>query len=222
MGGALETSFDPLKNESAFVDPRQEFIPQASAQIHLISNSDIDVSGIASQSAFRNKSSIRMRSDVLDFSANQAVLIRSLNTPYVAGARSYSPGGVHIVAGQKQAGGEYKDPEPMVLGDSLSSSLTQMMTIIGEIVTIIKDINEGLISLKQVLGAHVHIVPTPVPLIAAPSAEIITYNAATAVTEDIKNVGNLYSVLLNSEIQKLNDLMVISPNSFMSKFNRVN
>lgn len=222
IGGGLETSFDPMKNDSALIDPRDEFIPQASAQIHLISNSDIDVDGIAGQSAFNNKASIRMRSDVLDFSANQAVIIRSLNTPYIAGVSSNSPGGVHIVAGQKSGGGEYVTPEPMVLGQSLSTTLTEIMTLVGELITVVKDINQGLINLKQILSVHTHVVPLPVPLPTLPSAEIIAYNATTAIVEDVKNVGNIYSVLLNGELAKLNNLMAFSPNSFMSKFNRVN
>lgn len=226
VGGALETSFDPFKNNPAFVDPREEFIPQASAQIHLISSSDIDVEGIAAESAFRNKSAVKIRSDVLDFSANQAVIIRSLNTPYIAGVRSYSPGGVHIVSGNKEAGGEYKDPEPMVLGNSLSNTLIEMMKIISELASIVNNINNGLINLKQVLGSHTHLVqiaPPPAPPIPTLlSPEINVYNTITAITEDLLNTGNIYSNMLNMEIKKLNDLMEMSPKSFTSKFNRVN
>lgn len=89
VGGALETTYNPQKNELATIDPRKDFIPQASAQIHIISSADTDVYGIAGQSAFNNKSTIKMRADVLDIASNQAVLIRSLNPPYVSGVRSF-------------------------------------------------------------------------------------------------------------------------------------
>jgi hypothetical protein len=221
VGGALETTFNPFKNDVEFVDPRDEFIPQASAQIHLISSSDINVEGIFSSSAFRNKSAVKIRSDVLDFSANQAVLIRSLNTPYVAGVRSYSPGGVHIVSGQGDSK-NFKELEPMVLGQSLNSTLNDIMKLIGDMVSVIKDINSGIISLKTALSLHTHIVPLPTPIPTVPSAELIAHATATAVTEDLLNTGNLYSILFNTELLKLNDLMAMSPNSFTSKFNRVN
>jgi hypothetical protein len=158
---------------------------------------------------------------VLDFSANQAVIIRSLNTPYIAGVRSYSPGGVHIVSG-KGEGSNFKEPEPMVLGTSLNFVLNDIMKLIGDIISVIKDINTGIISLKTVLSLHTHIVPLPTPIPTAPSVELVTHNTTTAITEDLLNTGNLYSILFNAELLKLNDLMEMSPKSFTSKFNRVN
>jgi hypothetical protein len=215
VGGGLETVYNPLKNESAKVDPRQNFVPQASAQIHLISNSDIDSDGIAGEAAFKNKAAVQIKSDVLDFSANQAVLIRSLNTPYVSGVRSFAPGGVHIVSGQKSGGGEYKDPEPMVLGKTLSSFLIELITTINELVTIVGNINDGIISLKNVLSLHVH---DPVNLI---SPQVAAYVTATAI-DDLKNYGNIKTTLLNFEGKKVNNLMALSKDKFISNFNRVN
>lgn len=103
-----------------------------------------------------------------------------------------------------------------MLGKSLADFLIQLVSRINEVVTIIKNINEGIISLKTVLAEHVH---DPIDLI---SPQIISYVADTAVVEDVKNNGNIYSVMLNLEAEKMNSLMALSENKFLSNYNRVN
>ena len=72
----------------------------------------------------------------------------------------------------KQRQSEYT-LEPMVKGRRLNETLTEIIERISKITSAIGNIQLALTNLRIVLGAHTHIVPTPVPLIAAPSVELV-------------------------------------------------
>lgn len=219
VGGGLETFYDPNNNKLASIKPKNDYMPEASAQLHLISNSDIDVEGILEIPTLKNRSAIKAESDVLDFSAKEVVFIRSLGRPYnSSGTRVFTPGGVHIVSGTNLK--EEEKPQPMVLGRSLMDFLSTFTDLVNLLVSTVINISSDLINLKLVLKDHVHFIsPQTGPL---PSASVLAYVIQTAIKDDLVNVGNLYSILLNLEMQKTNHLTALSSKKFISEFNKVN
>lgn len=219
VGGGLETVYDPANNKLASIKPKQDYIPQASAQLHLISNSDIDVRGILDISTLKNRSAIKSESDILDLSAKEAVFIRSLGRPYnSSGVRTLAPGGVYIISGQNTD--DKHKPEPMVLGKSLMDFLTSFTDLINQLVSTIIYISDDLSSLKQVLKDHIHPISPQTGMLPSPS--LLAYVITSAIDKDLITYGNLYSILLNLEMQKIQHLTALSPEKFISDFNKVN
>ena len=64
VGGSLESSWNPIKNSLAKIDPKKDSIAEASAQFHLISKTDIDTKGIFPVSALYGRSSVKAEADV--------------------------------------------------------------------------------------------------------------------------------------------------------------
>lgn len=224
IGGGLEYAFNPVTNESNKIFPQNDRIEGASAQLHLISLSDIDVKGILTPTVttLYNRSAIKAEADVLEFSSNEMVIIRSLGRPYNSkGSRVLAPGGVHIISGQNSGDNMLKEPQPMVLGNSLSAALLKMTEAIGEIVSMLIGMNSDMLTLKTALMAHTH-VATSIASPTTPSFDLIAAVSPTMSTKTYVNVSNGYSQLHNLEMFKINVLSPLSENKFISDFNRVN
>lgn len=220
VGGGLESAFnDKVVN----VDPRENEIIGVSSQIHLISKVDIDVKGILPNevSTLFNRSAVKTKADVLEFTANEIVIIRSLGEAYNSqGAKTFTPGGVHIVSGMNSGENKIKEPQPMVLGKNLSDTLLEILTLIADINSTIISMNTDILSLKVSLLAHVH--PTAPPGPPTPSLDLAATVAPTIATKTALNISNSYSNLINLELLKTNKLTALSPGRFLSDFNRVN
>lgn len=224
VGGSLETTYNPFTNEEVKIDPRQNFIKQASAQIHLLSRTNIDTKGVLAIDNLNGRSSIKTEADILELYSKEAVVIRSFGRPYLSsGAISYVPGGVHIVSGKNTLFSEIKPTEPMVLGQQLAEYLWEFSDIINEIVSAIISMSRNMVLYKEMLQSHKHFVPLEFGVTTSTSSpEIILYNKATVPTKDFIDSSNLYSLLNNILIAKLKNLTAFSPNKFLSDFNRVN
>lgn len=216
VGGGLESAFS---DNVIQIDPRDENIIGISSQIHLVSKVDIDVKGILPISTLFNRSAVKAKADVLELSANEIVLIRSLGEAYGSqGTRTMAPGGVHIVSGTNLK--ESQQPQPMVLGKNLSDTLLEILTLISDINSTIINMNADILSLKVSLLAHVH--PTAPPGPPSPSVDLSLTVAPTIATKTALNISNSYSNLINLELLKTNKLTALSPGRFLSDFNRVN
>lgn len=224
VGGGLESTYDPKEKKIVPLDFTKDHVLGLSAQLHLVSLTDIKVDGILNISELKNRSAIKTDADVLDLSAGEIVIIRSLGRPYKAsGARTMTPGGVHIVAGQKEGGGQYRDPEPMVLGKALSDSMFEIVTKISDINQVLLSMNNDILALKIALLSHVHPVPIgPVPVLSLPSVDLAISVAPEIASKTVLNIANSYSNLINLELLKLNNLTPLSENKFLSDYNRVN
>lgn len=223
VGGGLESAFnDKVVN----VDPRENEIIGVSSQIHLISKVDIDVKGILPNevSTLFNRSAVKTKADVLEFTANEIVIIRSLGEAYNSqGAKTFTPGGVHIVSGMNSGENKIKEPQPMVLGKNLSDTLTKVLDLIADINSTIINMNTDILSLKVSLLAHFHTISTPVPgSPTTPSIDLAATVAPTIATKTALNISNSYSNLINLELLKTNKLTPFSAEKFLSDFNRVN
>lgn len=224
VGGGLETTVDPKTGNPIEIDPRKDNLLGVSSQLHLISVSDIDVEGILPNkvTTLRNRSSIKTEADVLELNAGEIVLIRSLGRPYKSsGARSMTPGGVHIVSGINTDKEKIKEPEPMVLGKSLSEALLQMTDKISDINSVLLSINQDILSLKIALIGHTHVTGVPSSP-TTPSIDLIASIAPSITTNTVLNITNAYSNLINMELLKLNNLTPLSEQKFLSSYNRVN
>lgn len=222
VGGGLESAYN---DNVVRVDPREDNIIGVSSQIHLISKVDIDVKGILPDpsSTLFNRSAIKAKADVLDLSANEIVIIRSLGEAYNSqGAKTMSPGGVHIVSGMNTPDKTIKAPQSMVLGENLSNTLLKMLDLIADINSTIISMNTDILALKTSLLAHVHSVPLPVPIPTLPSIDLAATVAPTIATKTALNISNSYSNLINLELLKTNKLTSFSAETFLSEFNRVN
>lgn len=221
VGGGLEFAYNPNTNQSNKIFPQNDSIEGVSAQFHLISLADIDVQGILPVSQLSNRSAITAKADILEFSANEVVLIRSLGTAYNSkGSRVVSPGGVHIVSGQTDGATTLK-LEPMVLGDSLNAALLQLTEFVGLIISMLIDMNSDMLSLKTALMSHFH-VATSIGSPTTPSIELIASIVPTIATKTALNITNGYSQMINLEMFKTNKLSSLSKEKFVSDFNRVN
>lgn len=213
VGGGLESTFKE-------VDPREDLLVGPSAQLHITSLSDIDVRGIFPIKTLKNRSSIKAKADVLELAASETVIIRSLGDAYGSkGHRILNPGGVHIISGQSSNNGLENKPEPMVLGEKLNDAIIELSEKISEINSTLISMNEDMLTLKTVLAAHVH------PSAAgptAPSIEVATLVASNIVSKTLLNMMNSYSSMINLELIKTNRLTALSPDKFLSNFNRVN
>ena len=108
-----------------------------------------------------------------------------------------------------------------VLGKKLSDFLLKFTNIINELVTNTLNVNSGIIELKSALKNHIHVIGTQGTTL--PDKVFIgPYVARTSIKNDFKITGNLKSILLNLEMMKLNYLTALSPQKFISDFNRVN
>jgi hypothetical protein len=225
IGGGLESAFNPNSGQQNSIDPRDDQIIGASAELHLVSLSDIDVKGILNINTLSNRSAIKAKADVIDFSAREMVIIRSLGEAYTgSGARVLAPGGVHIISGHnyKKSSGEetlIKEPEPMVLGKKLSDTIIEIVDKLSEINSTILSMNEDMLALKIALLAHFHVSAVgPV----SPSADLAASVAPTIASKTVLNISNGYSSLINLELLKTNKLTALSPEKFLSDYNRVN
>ena len=211
IGGGLEGS-------ETKIDPREDHVQGCAAQFHMISYADIDVKGILPINKLMNRSAIKMEADVAEISGKDIVLIRSRGDSYnSSGTRTFGPGGVHIVSGNK----DITEPEPMVLGKQLSKALVVIVDMIGELNTSLIDLNLDILELKTNLLLHSHMTLGP----AGPTSPSLDLALSVAPTIAIKNslgISNGYSRLINIEQIKLNNLTALSANNFLSKFNRVN
>jgi len=217
VGGGLETTTDPKTGKDIVLDPREDKLVGMSAQLHIVSLSDIDVKGILPVNFLNNRSAVRTEADVLDLSAREVVIIRSLGTPYNSnGARVLTPGGVHIISGQSTDSKNIKEPEPMVLGKGLADTLLEMMNQISQVNSTLLEVAQDILKLKIALLAHVH------PPSTAPSPDLIAQVAPTIATKSILNITNCYSNLINFEVLKTNKMLPLSPEKFLSAYNRVN
>jgi hypothetical protein len=213
VGGGLESTYKEI-------DPREDKLIGPSAQVHITSLSDVDVSGVLPVKFLKNRSAIRTKADVLEFSASEAVIIRSLGEAYGSkGHRIMTPGGVHIISGQNIPGKELKKSEPMVLGKKLSDAINELTEKLGEINSTIVSMNEDIMELKVSLLAHVHPVAG---LVTTPSADLALGVTPTMVSKTLLNMMNAYSSLVNLELLKTNRLTALSPGRFLSDFNKVN
>lgn len=226
IGGGLEFSFNPITNETNTIFPQNDKIEGVAAQFHILSLADIDVKGILNTTVEKlsNRSAITANADILDFSANEMVIIRSRGDAYNSkGSRVMSPGGVHIISGQNVGENLIKKPESMVLGDSLNSALIKLTEIIGEINSLLISMNTDLLSLKTSLMFHTHPVPPALtPVVSLPSPELIAGVAPTVPGKTVVNISNCYSQLINLEGLKTNYLTSLSANKFVSDYNKVN
>lgn len=221
VGGGLETTVDPNTGKPTEIDPRKDYLIGVSSQLHLISVSDIDVAGILNIDTLKNRSSIKTEADVLELNAGEVVLIRSLGRPYKSGgARTLTPGGVHIISGQHTEKAPLKS-EPMVLGKSLSDALLQMTEKISDINSVLLSINQDILDLKIALVAHTHVASGPAAP-TTPSIDLIASLAPSIATKTVLSITNAYSNLINMELLKLNNLTPLSEQKFLSSYNRVN
>lgn len=216
VGGGLESTYKEL-------DPREDKLIGPAVQLHLTSLADIDVNGILPIKSLNNRSAIRAKADVLELSASEAVIIRSLGDAYGSkGHRVMTPGGVHIISGQSTADKKLKAPEPMVLGKKLSDVIIELTEKLSEINSTIISMNEDIMELKVSLLTHTHpVIPVPVP-IAGPSIDLALLVTPTMAAKTLLNMMNAYSSLVNLELLKTNRLTALSPGKFLSDFNRVN
>ena len=222
IGGGLETTYNPSTGEIIKIDPREDSILGISAQFHLISMADIDVKGILPITTLKNRSAVRAEADIIEMSANEAVFVRSLGRPYnSSGSRIMTPGGVHIISGQNTDKKNIKEPEPMVLGKGLVDTLFQLVEKISEINSTMMSMNEDILQLKASLITHTHIATT-LGALTTPSADLVASVAPTMASKTTLNITNGYANLINLEMLKTNNLTALSPNTFLSAFNRVN
>lgn len=222
VGGALETTIDPATGKFVKIDPREDYLKGISSQLHLISLSDIDVSGILNINTLKNRSSIKTEADALELNAGEIVLIRSLGRPYKSsGARTLAPGGVHIVSGMNIEGKQIKPTEPMVLGKALSDSLFELTSKISDINSVLISINQDILSLKVALIAHTHVATGPAAP-TTPSIDLIASVAPSIAKDTVLSITNAYSNLINMELLKMNKLSPLSEQKFLSTYNRVN
>lgn len=244
VGGALGTTYNPKTGEMNDIDPESNNLIGVSSQFHLLSLTDIDVKGILPVSTLKKRSSIKTEADALELYGNEIVLIRSLGRPYKsAGARTMTPGGVHIVSGMEISEEKGNQPQPMVLGKALADTLSEIVTKISDINSVLINMNEDLLSLKLSLVSHTHPVfttgaelaaavaiatttggsaPLPLSTIGTPSITLATQVAPTIATSTVRNITNTYSHLINLEVLKTNSLTPLSSQKFLSDFNRVN
>ena len=226
VGGGLESAYRPDNEEIVSIDPREERIVGVSAELHLISLSDIDTKGILLASSLTNRSAVKATADVLELSAKEVVLIRSLGEAYGSkGHRVMTPGGVHIVSGINNGEQLITEPEPMVLGKKLNDVIIEIVNKISEMNSTIISMNKDMLTLKSSLITHIHpIAPIPGPpfLVAAPSPVLATTIAPTIVSNTVLNITNCYSNLVNLELLKANKLTALSKENFLSDYNRVN
>jgi len=222
VGGGLEAAFNPKTNETNEIFPQDDKIQGVSAQLHLVSIVDIDVKGILPISKLSNRSAITANADVLELTANEIVLIRSLGQAYNSkGSKIMTAGGVHIVSGQNAGEDLIKEPEPMVLGKKLSDVLLKIVEYISEINSTIISMNSDMLILKTALLSHFHIASGPgAP--TTPSVELAVAVAPTIPSKTIVNISNGYSSLMNLETLKINYLTALSKDKFISDYNRVN
>jgi hypothetical protein len=222
VGGGLEFAFNPVKKETNKIFPQENKIEGVSAQLHLVSLADIDVKGILPISILSNRSAITANADVLEFSANEMVIIRSLGPAYNSkGSKVMAPGGVHIVSGQNSGDDLIKEPEPMVLGKKLSDVMLKIVEFISEINSTIISMNSDMLTLKTALMSHFHVAGPPGSP-TTPSVELIAIVAPTIPTKTVVNISNGYSSLVNLEMLKTNSLTALSKDKFISDYNRVN
>ncbi len=222
VGGGLETTYNPKTGDLMTIDPREDNVLGVTSQLHLISLADIDVRGILPISTLKNRSTVKAEADIIELSSNEAVFIRSLGRPYnSSGSRIMTPGGVHIIAGQNTDDKNIRESEPMVLGKGLSDTLFQIVDKMSEINSTIMSMNEDILALKTSLLAHTHVsLPAGGP--TTPSVDLIASVAPTIASKTTLNITNTYSNLINLEVLKTNNLTALSPQSFLSQFNRVN
>jgi len=211
VGGGIETS-------TAQIDPRKDSILGISSEIHLTSMSDVNVDGIFGKvTQLSNRAAIRTNTDVLELSAKETVIIRSLGTSYNSkGVRIFTPGGVHVISGQTTPEKKIKEPEPMVLGKALADTIQELVSKISEMNSVMISMNEDILSLKDALLTHFHVG------VGVPSADLAARILPTLISETTLNIMNGYSNLINLEILKANKLTAFSAGKFLSEFNRVN
>lgn len=219
VGGGLESAIGEAPKT---IDPRTNKIIGVSSEFHITSLTDINVEGILPISSLSNRSAIIAKSDVIDLSAREVVVIRSLGEAYGSkGQRVMSPGGVHIISGQNTNKVKINEPQPMVLGKNLNDTLVKILEEVGNLNSAIININTDILALKISLMAHFHIATGPAAP-TSPSADLVASVAPTIPTKTVMNISNAYSTLINLEMIKANNLTSLSPQRFVSDFNKVN
>jgi hypothetical protein len=105
------------------------------------------------------------------------------------------------------------------LGKKLSDTIIEIVDKLSEINSTILSMNEDMLALKIALLAHFHVSAVgPV----SPSADLAASVAPTIASKTVLNISNGYSSLINLELLKTNKLTALSPEKFLSDYNRVN
>ena len=214
MHGSVVTDVDPTSGLESIYSKVNELDSS-----YLVINSLDDPKLTSTAGPMNARSSIRALSDTVSIHGREVVEIVAGGRPYrgPTGSRIFSPGEVHIVAGNtvKEPG---FDLQPMVKGDNLVSALDDIMTLVNSMASNQTKIHNEIVLLKLALAAHTHPIGAPTTF---PSPELASAIAGLAM-KDITSMTNNFGSIVNNELFKLNYLKPFSERNIKSRYNKVN
>lgn len=204
------------ENDNVEIDPSLILNPKTVQHatipsVSVSSCTDVLLKSYGSDYIANNRSAVMLNADVVQHRGNEVIELVVGNSAYrTAGARIGSSGGVHLI----KAGRE-DNIQPMVLGNNLATTLTELTDFVNNISTAIIQIRKDLVIMKGFLIAHVHLLPLPVPVPTTPSPDLAA-TLGTSLVSDGLEISNGISNLLNLEISKVNHLYPFSAEKIVS------
>lgn len=196
------------------VDLRDKDSLQFAARLDVSGMTDIKTPTLLGD--FNARSAVETSADVLNLKATEFVQIKAGGRRYNSrGARVDSRAEIHLFT---EGAGEV---QPTPLGRNLVLVLEDIIERMSELTATVQKLHSESLTLKSVLAAHTHIVAAPVPLIAAPSVELLAASVAGAVG-DATTVANIIGNVANTMFVKQNYLEPYSPKNILSKNVKIN
>lgn len=201
------------ENDNVEIDPSLVLNPKTVQHatipsVAVSSCTDVRLRSYGSDYIANNRSAVMLNADVVQHRGNEVIELVVGNSAYrTAGSRIGSSGGVHLLKAGKE-----KQLQPMVLGNNLATTLTELTDFVNNISTAIIQIRKDLVLMKIFLMAHVHISavgPT------SPSPDLIA-TLGTSLVSDGLEISNGISNLVNLEISKVNHLYPFSAEKIIS------
>lgn len=201
------------ENDNVEIDPSLVLNPKTVQHatipsVAVSSCTDVRLRSYGSDYIANNRSAVMLNADVVQHRGNEVIELVVGNSAYrTAGSRIGSSGGVHLLKAGKE-----KQLQPMVLGNNLATTLTELTDFVNNISTAIIQIRKDLVLMKTFLMAHVHISavgPT------SPSPDLIA-TLGTSLVSDGLEISNGISNLVNLEISKVNHLYPFSAEKIVS------
>lgn len=211
-----------------WVDPN--FVSDA-ARIYISQKTDIDenfdlVPGSVGLS--KAKSGIGIKADAVRIIGREGIkLVTNTDKKNSQGGKIKSTFGIDLISGNDDSEQNVRGTtrrvdflQPLVKGDNLIEAMTELADQIGDLATRFDVFTKAQMRYNTSLSTHTHLVPFPVPLVAAPSVELIPA-FLTANTQQFVNVtATAWSTSLNLSNFKNNYLKQYGDRWICSRYNR--
>jgi len=212
MSLGVGTENDNFSTEpSLLLNPKSK---QSVATTHnlVASCADIRLRTFGKKYVAKNRAIAVTNADIVQHRGNELIELVVNNSGYRAnGTRIGSSGGVHMIKAGKE-----NNLQPMVLGNNLTNTLTELTDFVNQLSTRIIELRKDLILMKTYLMVHVHLSNGPIPgTPTTPSPDLLA-TLGTSFVSDALEISNGVSNTINLELSKINHLFSFAAEKIIS------